>query len=70
MQTEGKARLRVLSYADRIDDPLLRQAIELDGREEGRHKEVLSNLVAGLWHQRSIPNPFTHRRATRNGLLW
>jgi hypothetical protein len=45
VQTEGKARLRVLSYAARIDDPLLRRAIELDGFEEGRHKEVLSHLV-------------------------
>jgi hypothetical protein len=45
VQTEGKARLRVLSYARTIADPLLRQAIELDGFEEGRHKEVLSNLV-------------------------
>ena len=45
VQTEGKARLRVLSYAETIEDALLRQAIELDGIEEGRHKEVLSNLV-------------------------
>jgi hypothetical protein len=45
VQTEGKARLRVLSYGQTIADPLLRQAIELDGFEEGRHKEVLSNLV-------------------------
>jgi hypothetical protein len=45
VQTEGKARLRVLSYGGAIGDPLLRQAIELDGFEEGRHKEVLSNLV-------------------------
>ena len=45
VQTEGKARLRVLSYAATISDPLLRQAIELDGFEEGRHKEVLANLV-------------------------
>lgn len=45
VQTEGKARLRVWSYARTIGDPLLRQAIELDGFEEGRHKEVLSNLV-------------------------
>ena len=50
VQTEGKARQRVLSYAETIADPLLRQAIELDGFEEGRHKEVLSNLVAGLRH--------------------
>jgi len=45
VQTEGKARLRVWSYARTIRDPLLRRAIELDGFEEGRHKEVLSNLV-------------------------
>jgi hypothetical protein len=45
VQTEAKARLRVWSYARTIRDPLLRQAIELDGFEEGRHKEVLSNLV-------------------------
>ena len=45
VQTEGKARLRVLSYARTIADPLLQQAIELDGFEEGRHKQVLSNLV-------------------------
>jgi len=46
VQTEGKARARVLSYAGTIADPLLREAIELDGFEEGRHKEVLSKLVA------------------------
>ena len=46
VQTEGKARLRVLSYAARTPDPLLRRAIELDGFEEGRHKQVLANLVA------------------------
>ena len=45
VQTEGKARQRVLSYAATIKDTLLRRAIELDGFEEGRHKEVLSNLV-------------------------
>src|SRR5262252_268270 len=45
VQTEGKARLRVLSYANMIADPLLRRAVELNGFEEGRHKEVLSNLI-------------------------
>jgi hypothetical protein len=46
VQTEGKARLRVLSYASVARDPLLKQALELNGFEEGRHKHVLSNLVA------------------------
>ena len=45
VQTEGHARLRVQSYADQVDDPLLKQSIELNAFEEGRHKKVLSNLV-------------------------
>ena len=56
VQTEGKARLRVLSYARTIADPLLRQAIELDGFEEGRHKEVLANLVEA-YGIRLVPEP-------------
>ena len=46
VQTEGRARRRILSYARTIADPLLRQAMEHMGFEEGRHKQVLSNLVA------------------------
>jgi len=46
VQTEGKAKLRVLSYGETISDPLLRQAIDLNGFEEGRHKDVLANMVA------------------------
>jgi hypothetical protein len=46
VQTEGRARLRILSYARTIADPLLRRALEHMGFEEGRHKEVLSHLVA------------------------
>jgi hypothetical protein len=56
VQTEGKARLRVLSYGQTITDPLLQRAIELDGVEEGRHKEVLSNLVQA-YGIRSAPEP-------------
>ena len=46
VQTEGRARLNVAAYAAVTPDPLLRQAIELNAFEEGRHKHVLSNLVA------------------------
>jgi len=46
VQTEGRARLNVASYAAITADPLLREAIELNAFEEGRHKHVLSNLVA------------------------
>jgi hypothetical protein len=46
VQTEGKASLRVKSYAQRVSgDELLRKAIELNAFEEARHKHVLSNLV-------------------------
>ncbi len=46
VQTEGRARLNVAAYAAITPDPLLRSAIELNAFEEGRHKHVLSNLVA------------------------
>jgi len=56
MQTEGNASLRVLSYADIVADPLLREAIEIDGFEEKRHKQVLTNLVAA-YGIRLAPEP-------------
>jgi len=46
VRTEGKARLRMLSYAAAVSDPLVRKALELNGNEEGRHKEVLAHMVA------------------------
>jgi len=46
VQTEGRARLRMLSYARTVADPLVREALELNGWEEGRHKEVLARLVS------------------------
>ena len=46
VQTEGKARLRMLAYARALRDPDWRAAIERNGWEEGRHKEVLHNMVA------------------------
>ncbi len=45
VQTEGRARLRILSFARLISDPVLREAFNLMAFEEGRHKEVLSHLV-------------------------
>jgi hypothetical protein len=46
VQTEGRASIRVGSYADCVADPLLKRAIEMNGFEEGRHKKVLANMVA------------------------
>ncbi|WP_295996553.1 ferritin-like domain-containing protein [Rugamonas sp.] len=45
VQTEGRASIRVRSFAATVRDPLLRQALEMDGAEEARHKDVLSKLV-------------------------
>jgi hypothetical protein len=46
VQTEGRASIRMSSYAARVADPLLREAIEMNAAEEARHKHVLSRLVA------------------------
>jgi len=45
VRTEGYARLNVLTYGDTVNDVLLKQAIAMNGFEEGRHKEVLANMV-------------------------
>ncbi len=45
VQTEGRAQLRVQTYANTVTDLLLREALIMDGGEEARHKVVLSKLV-------------------------
>lgn len=44
--TEDKARARMQGYADTAPDPAWRRAIAQNAWEEGRHREVLSHLVA------------------------
>ncbi len=46
VQNEGRARLNIATYAATLGDPLIKKAIELNAFEEGRHKHVLSHLVA------------------------
>ncbi|HVJ55802.1 MAG TPA: ferritin-like domain-containing protein [Aliidongia sp.] len=46
VQTEGRASIRVKTFAETIRDPLLREALDMDAGEEARHKVVLSHLVA------------------------
>ena len=45
VQTEGKAGLRIDSYAAQVKHPALRRALYHMAGEEKRHKEVLSRLV-------------------------
>jgi hypothetical protein len=46
VQTEGKARLRMLAYGQSLTDPAWRGAIERNAWEENRHKDVLASLVS------------------------
>jgi len=46
VQIEGRASIAVRTYGEQVSDPLLREAILMDGSEEARHKEVLSKMVA------------------------
>jgi hypothetical protein len=45
VQTEGRASIRVKTFADSVTDPVLREALVMDAGEEQRHKVVLSKLV-------------------------
>ena len=45
VQTEGRASIRVQTFAATVREPLLRQALEMNGGEEARHKVVLTKLV-------------------------
>ena len=46
VQTEGKAGMNVKAYGELVTDPILKSAVQMDAFEEGRHKLVLSNMVA------------------------
>jgi hypothetical protein len=46
VQIEGRASVAVRSYGEAVSDPLLQQAVLMDGGEEARHKDVLSKMVA------------------------
>ena len=67
--TETKARARMLAYGESVDDPAWREAIQRNGWEEGRHKEVLSHLVSSYGIQLA-PEPPDQLPPTRNGGIW
>jgi hypothetical protein len=45
VRVEGEASLAVRTYAATVQDPLLREAITMDGDEEARHRLVLGKMV-------------------------
>ncbi len=66
VQIEGRASIAVKTYGEAVSDPLLKEAILMDGGEEARHKEVLSKMV-GFYGITLDPEPPIRRRATPNG---
>jgi hypothetical protein len=62
VQTENRAGLYVNTYAEGIDDPLLRKAIMLNGFEERRHRHVLSNLVEAYGIELAPEPPYERPR--------
>jgi hypothetical protein len=46
VQTEGRAGLNVRTFAEALPPGLLKDAVNMDAFEEGRHKTVLANMVA------------------------
>ncbi|MGO8737877.1 hypothetical protein [Rhodoblastus sp.] len=66
VQTEGRASIRVKTFASTVTEPLLRQALEMDAGEEERHKIVLSKLVEA-YGIKLAPEP---AYAAPRNLLW
>jgi hypothetical protein len=62
VQTEGKARMRMRAYADCLADAAWREAIEQNAWEEGRHREVLSSLVAAYGIELAPEPAYVHPR--------
>jgi hypothetical protein len=62
VKTEGLASRRVNAYAQRVFDPLLCEAVKLNGFEEGRHKTVLANLVEAYGIKLAPEQPYPKPR--------
>ncbi|RQH00154.1 ferritin-like domain-containing protein [Paraburkholderia dinghuensis] len=64
VQTEGRARLRMATYAATLEDADLRDAVALNAWEEHRHKEVLSRLVKAYGIELASEPPYVHPKDT------
>lgn len=69
VQTEGRAQLRVSAYTALVNDPLLREALVMDGGEEARHKVVLGKLVE-FYGISLAPEPAYQMPKDPNGAGW
>lgn len=59
LYTERKAGLMVTAFAQTIEDPLLREAIALQGREESRHARLIQFLINHYDIKIQEPDPVT-----------
>ncbi|WP_395397037.1 ferritin-like domain-containing protein [Novosphingobium sp. BL-8A] len=60
--TEGRAGMNVRTFAEGVDDPLLKSAVEMNAFEESRHKLVLSDMVQAYGIE-LVPEPEYKRPA-------
>jgi len=65
LQVETNAGEMVLGFSESLHDPLIREAVALQGFEEGRHARLLATMVQryGLSARSSEPSPTISERA-------
>ena len=65
LQVESNAGLMVTGFSHTLEDPLIREAVALQGFEEDRHARLLSTMVEryGLAARRPEPKPTITERA-------
>ena len=66
ISTEADVARKVQALAPQERDPLLRQAIELNGYEEGRHSALLEHMLTHY----DIPRPPTRAEPLSGNALW
>ena len=69
VQTEGKASLRMKYYADTLADPLVKEAIALNGFEEQRHKDVLHHMVSFYGIKLAPEPPYERWNGPKQGFM-
>lgn len=69
VQTEGKAALRMKYYAETLADPMVKEAIALNGFEEQRHKDVLHNMVTFYGIKLAPEPPYQHWHGPEQGFM-